>query len=134
MRTMNRTKTSPLAAVGDTVTDALSEAWSSGSHLAKDLAVTAAERASDLASDFGGVAVEQVSEATEKVADVVGKARDRARPVKSRRWNPWVLAMLAVVAAVGVAWWVRRRRDHEETDLRADGPTAMTDYRAAAGT
>lgn len=123
MRTLTRSK-SPIAEVADTVTDVLSEAWSSGSHLAKDLVSTAAERATDL----GSVAAEHIGGASNKVVEVVGHAPDAAR---SRKW--WLLPLAAVAGFVAAGWWMRRRRQHEAESVTISGPAALADYRAAAG-
>lgn len=121
---------SPLTEVADTVTDVLGDAWTTTSQLARELAATAAERATDV----GTTAATQVSGASDVLVDVVGKARDRVRPAPKRRWNPWLLLIAAAVAFVATGWWLRQRRRRADAAANPlSDPSPIGSYRAAAG-
>lgn len=108
-----------------TVTDAVGDAWTSGSHLARDLASTAAERAADVGGVLGSTAssaVHQAPEIPERVVGLVGSARRRWRPPPARRVNRWWFAGAAVALVVAMAWWMRRPTRHDPATDR--GPAA----------
>lgn len=122
-----------LTDVADTMTDALSDVWSSSTHLAKDLAATAVERASEL----GSAAAEQVTDASHRVVELADRTRDktleRVRPRPARRKAPWMLVAAAVGLGVLAIWWTRRRDDGAAVDTEAPQNTAtVQDLRAAA--
>ena len=106
-----------LADLADTVTDAVGDAWSAGSHFAQDLASTTADRASSLAATTAST----VPELPERVAELVGSAKKRFGPQPKRHVSPWLLVIAAVVAFVGVGWYLRRGRDDVAFDR---GPAA----------
>ena len=71
---------------------------------------TVTERVTDVLSTGAGalqevasLAVEQFESLPERVADLTGSKRRSSR-------RPWFLAAAALVALLGVAWWMRGRR------------------------
>jgi len=109
-----------LADLTDTVTDVVGDAWSAGSHFAHDLASTTADRASSLAT----ATAHTVPELPDRVADLVDSAKKRFTPTPKRRVSPWFLVIAAVVAFVGVGWYLRRGRDDVAFDR---GPAGGVD-------
>ena len=107
---------STLGDLTETVSDVLSDAWSTSTTLAQDLASTA---------------VDQVGHASEAVLTLVDSARDRVQPSRRRRFNPWFLVAAVLGATIAVGWFVRRRRAGD--DAVAAGTSDLRDYRAAAG-
>jgi type VI protein secretion system component VasF len=108
---------STLGDLTETVTDVLSDAWSTSAALAQELASTA---------------VDQVGHASEAVLTIVDTARERVQPTPRRRLNPWFLVAAALAAALAVGWFVRRRRA-DDAVAGAVTTSDLSDYRAAAG-
>lgn len=112
-----------------TVGDAAGDAWSSGTHVARDLASTAAERAVDVGGTLGSAAsavVHQAPDVPDRVAGLVGTARRRWRPPPARRTNAWWFVGVAIVAIAAAAWWARRPT---AVDQRADAtPSPVDDH------
>jgi len=104
-----------LAEITDTVTDAVGDAWSAGTHLAHDLVSTTADRASHLAA----VTADKVP--TDRVSGVVDTAKRRWGPQPKRHVSPWLLVAAAVAAFFAAGWWMRRRQNHADVDLGPDG-------------
>ena len=109
---------STLGDLTETVADVLSDAWSTSTTLAQDLASTA---------------VDQVGHASEAVLSLVDSARERVQPVAPPPFNPWFLVAAALGAALAVGWFVRRRRAGDDAAAGAAGTSDLRDYRAAAG-
>lgn len=103
---------SNIAGITDTVTDAVGDAWSAGTHFAHDLASTTADRASHLASSTA----HQVPELPDRVVGLVDTAKRRWGPQPKRHVSPWLLLAAAVAAFVAAGWWMRRRRDADVDD------------------
>jgi LPXTG-motif cell wall-anchored protein len=108
---------STLGELTETVADALSEAWSTSTTLAQDLATTA---------------VDQVGHASEAVLGLVDTARERVHPAPRRRFNPWFLVAAALLAVLAAGWVWRRRRAAQEAGTGSSGPADLSDYRTAA--
>lgn len=122
---MSKKKPHALAEIGDTVTDTLSDAWSTTAALAHELATSAIDAANELTT----VAGSGVSEGVERVGALYGQARDRVVPPRRRRVNPWLVAA-AVASLVAFGWWRRRQQAADQTvratavDRTASVPTA----------
>jgi hypothetical protein len=115
-----------------TLTETVSDAWSTGSTALQDLAASAAEFATDVAV----AAAEQIPEIPEKVAELATAARGRLGTAPRRTWRPWVLMAAGIAAVLGVMWWLRRRKQQPAVDIGPDGRAnpmrAHTDRAASA--
>ena len=120
--------TPTLSGVTGTVTDA----WSTGSSTAHDLASSAADlvtTAAEVAATVAVAAVEQLEDLPERVAGLATAAKDRISPTPRRSYKPWVLVAAGITAFVVVAWWLRRR---SATGPTVDyGATTTDAYRSA---
>lgn len=98
--------------------DTMTDAWSTSTSAVHDLAASAAELATDVAT----AAVEQLEDLPEKVVGLASAARGRMRPSPRRSWRPWMFVAAGVAAFLAVAWWLRRRSTSAPAvDIGPDG-------------
>jgi hypothetical protein len=111
-------KHAPLAAISESVGDALS----AGSGIVHDLGTTAVERASEVASELPGT-----------VTQLTKRAKRRVRPAKSKSRSPlWpILIAAAIATCVAVVAW-RRRSNRADEQATSIPPRDYTDRATAA--
>ena len=83
----------------------------------------------DLASDLASAAADRFDDLPEKVVGLAGVAIPALRPQRRSR-RPLLLIVAAVAALVAAGWFIRRRRAAAETalpsDRFADGTTSVS--------
>ena len=86
----------------------------------QDIASSASARVHDVASS----AAERIEKLPDKAVALAGTVIPALRPPPKRSKRPFLLLTVAIVAAVGVAWFMRTRRS-STTDI-SDSTTAAT--------
>jgi hypothetical protein len=118
--------------VTTSVTDTVSDVWSSSARSVQDLAATAAELATEV--------VEQLEDLPDKVVGLASAARSRIGPAPRRSRKPWLFLAAAVAGVLVVAWlWRRRAATTPAVDIGPDGrPNPVREHgdasRSAVGT
>jgi hypothetical protein len=100
--------------VTTSVTDTVTDVWSTSTRSVHDLAATAAELATEV--------VEQLEELPDKVVGLASAARGRISPPPPRPLRPWLYLAAALAAVAVVAWsWRRRSATTPSVDIGPDG-------------
>jgi len=108
--------------VTTSVTDTVSDVWSTSARSVQELASTAADLATEV--------VEQLEVLPDKVVGLASAARGRIGPTPRPSRKPWLYVAAAVAAVLVAAWlWRRRSASAPSVDIGPDGrPSPLREH------